>query len=62
MENHTRVDVSCVVDRHRDGTPLTAVDGFVGEDLQPARIVTFALIWAGLLVYSWSGWQKYRQG
>jgi len=33
-----------------------------GEALQPARIVTFALIWAGLLVYSWSGWQKYRQG
>ena len=32
------------------------------EALQPARLLTFALIWAGLLVYSWSGWQKYRQG
>ena len=40
---------------------VTAVWIF-GEALQPARIVTFALIWAGLLVYSWSGWQKYRQG
>jgi chloramphenicol-sensitive protein RarD len=40
---------------------VTAVWIF-GEDLQPARLVTFGLIWAGLLVYSWSGWQKYRQG
>lgn len=40
---------------------VTAVWVF-GEDLQPARLLTFALIWAGLLVYSWSGWQKYRQG
>ncbi|WP_298601667.1 EamA family transporter RarD [Zoogloea sp.] len=40
---------------------VTAVWIF-GEALQPARLLTFALIWAGLLVYSWSGWQKYRQG
>lgn len=39
---------------------LTAVMIF-GEVLQPARLLTFALIWAGLLLYSWSGWQKYRQ-
>ena len=39
---------------------LTAVMIF-DEVLQPARLVTFALIWAGLLLYSWSGWQKYRQ-
>ena len=38
---------------------LTAVLIF-GEALRPARLVTFALIWAGLLLYSWSGWQKYR--
>ena len=38
---------------------LTAVAIF-HEPLQPARLVTFALIWAGLLLYSWSGWEKYR--
>lgn len=40
---------------------LTAVLLF-GEVLQPARLLTFGLIWAGLLLYSWSGWQKYRAG
>ncbi|WP_374479061.1 EamA family transporter RarD [Zoogloea sp.] len=39
---------------------LTAVLIF-DEPLQPARLGTFALIWAGLLLYSWSGWTKYRQ-
>lgn len=38
---------------------LTAVRLF-GEPLQPERLVTFALIWLGLLIYSWSAWQKYR--
>lgn len=39
---------------------LTAVWIF-GEELQPARLLTFGLIWAGLLCYSWAGWEKYRQ-
>ena len=30
--------------------------------VSPARLATFALIWIGLVFYSWSGWQKYRQG
>ncbi|WP_374245806.1 EamA family transporter RarD [Zoogloea sp.] len=38
---------------------VTAVWLF-GEDLPPARLATFALIWIGLVCYSWSGWQKYR--
>ncbi|MDD3354228.1 EamA family transporter RarD [Zoogloea sp.] len=38
---------------------LTAILVF-DEPLQPARLFTFALIWAGLGLYSWSGWQKYR--
>lgn len=38
---------------------LTAVLIF-HEPLQPARLLSFGLIWAGLLLYSWSGWQKYR--
>ncbi|MBN8285620.1 EamA family transporter RarD [Zoogloea sp.] len=38
---------------------LTAVLLF-DEALQPARLLTFGLIWAGLILYSWSGWQKYR--
>ncbi|WP_347250257.1 EamA family transporter RarD [Zoogloea sp.] len=38
---------------------LTAVLLF-NEPLQPARLLTFALIWAGLILYSWSGWEKYR--
>ena len=39
---------------------LTAVWIF-GEELQPARLLTFGLIWAGLLCYSWAGWEKCRQ-
>jgi len=31
------------------------------EPLQPARLLTFALIWIGLGVYSWAAWEKYRQ-
>lgn len=38
---------------------LTAILIF-DEPLQPARLLTFGLIWAGLILYSWSGWQKYR--
>ena len=40
---------------------VTAVWLF-GEALQPARLVTFALIWAGLFIFSWSAWGKYRNG
>ena len=39
---------------------LTAVFVF-DEPMQTARLVSFALIWAGLFVFSWSMWQKYRQ-
>lgn len=38
---------------------LTAVAIF-GEPMEPARISTFALIWAGLAVYSWGAWKKSR--
>lgn len=38
---------------------LTAVVLF-GEPLQPARLVSFGLIWLGLFVFSWSAWRKYR--
>jgi chloramphenicol-sensitive protein RarD len=31
------------------------------EPLQPARVVSFALIWLGLFIYSASAWQKYRK-
>ncbi|AXS79509.1 EamA family transporter RarD [Dechloromonas sp. HYN0024] len=31
------------------------------EPLQPARLVSFALIWLGLLIFSASAWQKYRK-
>lgn len=31
------------------------------EPLQPRRLITFALIWSGLAVYSWSAWLKYRK-
>ena len=31
-----------------------------GEPLQPARLVSFGLIWLGLFVFSWSMWEKYR--
>jgi chloramphenicol-sensitive protein RarD len=39
---------------------LTAVWLF-GEPMQVARLVSFGLIWLGLLVFSWSMWRKYRQ-
>ena len=32
-----------------------------GEPFPPARLLTFALIWLGLGVYSWSAWEKYRR-
>ena len=32
-----------------------------GEPMQPARLVSFALIWIGLFVFSWSMWQKLRR-
>jgi len=38
---------------------LTAIWVF-GEPLQTARLVSFALIWCGLFVFSWSAWRKYR--
>jgi len=38
---------------------LTAVVVF-HEPLGSARLATFVLIWIGLLLYSWSGWRKYR--
>jgi len=31
------------------------------EPLQPARLVTFGLIWLGLAIYSWAAWEKYRR-
>ena len=39
---------------------ITAVWVF-GEPLQTARLVSFGLIWLGLLVFSASMWRKYRQ-
>lgn len=39
---------------------LTAVLVF-DEPLQPARLVSFGLIWLGLACFSWSAWQKYRK-
>jgi chloramphenicol-sensitive protein RarD len=39
---------------------LTAVWIF-GEPMQNERLSSFALIWLGLLVFSWSAWKKYRQ-
>lgn len=39
---------------------ITAILVF-DEALQPARVVSFALIWLGLFIFSWSAWQKYRQ-
>jgi len=38
---------------------LTAILVF-DEPLQTARLLSFALIWAGLFVFSWSMWLKYR--
>ena len=40
---------------------LTAVWLF-DEPLAPARLVSFGLIWSGLLLYSLSGWRRYRRG
>ncbi|HMV05091.1 MAG TPA: EamA family transporter RarD [Accumulibacter sp.] len=31
-----------------------------GEALQAARLLSFGLIWCGLLVFSWSAWREYR--
>ncbi|MBP5986355.1 MAG: EamA family transporter RarD [Azonexus sp.] len=39
---------------------LTAVVVF-DEPLQPARLASFALIWLGLFIFSWSAWQKHRR-
>jgi chloramphenicol-sensitive protein RarD len=39
---------------------VTAVWLF-GEPMQSARLLSFGLIWLGLLVFSWSAWGKYRQ-
>ncbi len=38
---------------------FTAVKLF-GEPMQDARLLSFALIWLGLLVFSFSAWRKYR--
>src|SRR6185369_2649917 len=32
-----------------------------GEPMQTVRLVSFALIWSGLFVFSWSAWRKYRK-
>jgi len=39
---------------------LTAVWVF-GEPMSSARLLSFALIWSGLLVFSYSAWGKYRR-
>uniref|UniRef100_Q47BT3 RarD protein n=1 Tax=Dechloromonas aromatica (strain RCB) TaxID=159087 RepID=Q47BT3_DECAR len=39
---------------------VTAIFVF-GEPLQPARLASFALIWLGLFIFSWSAWEKYRR-
>ncbi len=31
-----------------------------GEPMQSERLVSFGLIWLGLLIFSWSTWQKFR--
>lgn len=38
---------------------VTAVWIF-GEPLQITRLLSFALIWCGLLIFSWSAWREYR--
>ena len=38
---------------------ITAIWIF-GEPLETSRLLSFALIWCGLLVFSWSMWQKLR--
>ena len=30
------------------------------EPFASSQLVGFGLIWAGLILYSWSGWEKYR--
>jgi chloramphenicol-sensitive protein RarD len=32
-----------------------------GEPMQVAQLLSFGLIWLGLLVFSWSAWRKYRR-
>ncbi len=32
-----------------------------GEPMRVAQLLSFGLIWLGLLVFSWSAWGKYRQ-
>lgn len=32
-----------------------------GEPMETVRLVSFALIWSGLFVFSWSAWRKYRK-
>lgn len=39
---------------------ITAIWIF-GEPLQTARLISFALIWIGLFVFSWSMWKKLRR-
>jgi len=39
---------------------ITAIWIF-GEPLQTARLISFALIWLGLFIFSWSAWQKYTK-
>ncbi|RIX45097.1 MAG: EamA family transporter RarD [Rhodocyclales bacterium GT-UBC] len=39
---------------------FTAVQ-LLGEPMQASRLVSFALIWAGLLVFSIAAWRKYRK-
>jgi len=39
---------------------VTAVWLF-GEPMQATRLLSFGLIWLGLLVFSWSAWGKYRR-
>jgi len=38
---------------------VTAVWVF-GEAMLMPRLLSFALIWSGLLVFSWSAWREYR--
>jgi len=38
---------------------VTAVRLF-GEPMQGSRLLSFGLIWLGLLIFSWSAWRKYR--
>jgi chloramphenicol-sensitive protein RarD len=38
---------------------VTAV-GLFGEPMQASRLLSFGLIWLGLLIFSWSAWRRYR--